>query len=726
MADSLIFVDSQNICKVIQHYVHNSTQLIDVSDIFGEGGSTYLSHLYDGGVASLLQKHNLHVLKHKQSAEECQNISFVLFPDFIGDALASLLIQLLDTSDSRTQRLRLSSISVKTLNPSGQQKKAAQPNNNIIESFVALDRVFDAHARKKLRVSDPKLPVLSLAAIFALSLVCRQENKIDDRAASTRQIAGVFRYKEHSFDAELIKINGKPPDIYDQNVAKAVIIDLKEASFSINNIRASGIAKSPPSPLNTTKLVAAAEKYLGFNAKQTLATARALYSGCDIGLKSPAGLITFPVTDSLFIPEEELLMIREYIFINYGKDYLPGTANTFTEKNRYGIGAIRPCRLSKPPQKVKKYLGKDQLLLYTLIWNRTIASQMIEATFKNQKIYFSGGPKKRYIFRAEANHVLGRGYWQIYPDAKSNASLPLLEDSDKHARVQTCEFKITQAAPVDKFSYSEGLLYDAIGDLDISLIETLGYSIGTLEKWDYIQIKSGQIVPTQKGRAAQRILSNAYPDILNRAYLRRLKKKVLKPPAKGKKQIDHAAELQKLFSNRAQQLQQDEALSAQPHSCPICNGAIIIKQSDYGRNLACENYPDACQYIKSIDIQAHRYFGRCDLCDSEMTVKVGKFGRFLACSDFPKCRFTKPYPIGVSCPENGCSGEVIERVTPKGRLFYGCSAYPKCSFSSWQKPVNVACPKCGNAYLVEKAGDASGPYTCPKCKTESDIAAVYE
>lgn len=726
MADSIIFVDSQTIFKVIQHYIPEQTQIIDISAIFGEGGSAYLSRLYNGGVTSLLQKHNAHIAAHKQTAENCQSVSFMLFPDFVGDALATLLMQLFDTSNDRTQRLRLSSISAGMLNPAGQQKKAARTSKNILETFIALDRVFDAHARQELHVSDPKLPVLSLAAAFALSLVCRLENKIDDKTASARHIAGVFRYKERFFDAELIKINGKPPDVYDRNVAKAVIIDLKEASFSISSIRVSEIVKSPPSLLNMTKLVAAAEQYLGFSAKRTLTTALSLYAGCDIGLKSPAGLITFPVTDSLFLPEAELLLIREYIFVNYGKDYLPEKANTFAEQSRHGIGAIRPTRLSKPPQKVKKYLGKDQLLLYTLIWNRTIASQMIAATFNNQKIFFSGGPKKRYVFRAEANHVVRRGYWQIYPDAKSNSSLPVLDDSDKRARVQTNEFKITQSASVINFSYSEGLLYDAIGDMDISLIETLAYSIEALKKWNFIQIKSGHIVPTQKGRAAQRILSDTCPDILNRAYLRRLKKKVLKPPMRGKIQIDYAAELQKLLDNRAQQLQQNKTLSEQPHICPICNGAMIIKQSETGRILVCENYPDSCQYSKSIDVHIHRYFGRCDLCTGEMTVKVGKFGRFLACSNFPTCRFTKPYPIGVSCPKNGCSGEVIERVTSKGQLFYGCSFYPKCSFSSWQKPVNIACPKCGNAYLVEKSGDNSGLYICPKCKSELEITAVHK
>lgn len=725
MADSLIFVDSQNIFQTIQHYVRNSTSLIDVSDIFGEGGSTYLNYLYNGG-GSFLQNHSDRVLAYKQAAAAGQSISFVLFPDFVGDALASFLMQLLNAKHSRTQRLRLPSISARTLNLCREQKKAAHPTLPILETFIALDKVFDAHLRQHLHVSDTKLPVLGLAAVFALGLVCQLENTANVKIGRTRQITGIFRYKERSFDAELIKVNGKPPDIYDQNVAKAVIFDLKKTLFSINNIRVSEIVKSPPSVLNTTKLVAAAEKHLGFSAKKTLATARSLYAGCDIGLKLPAGLITFPITDSLFVPEEELLVIREYIFVNFGKDYMPEKANTFAQQSRYGIGAIRPCRLSRPPQKVKKYLSTDQHLLYTLIWNRTIASQMIAATFNNHKIYFSGGPQKRYILLAEANHLVRRGYWQIYPDAKSSSSLPILDASDKRARVQANEFKITQTAPATRFSYSEGLLYDAIGDLDIGLIETLPYSIEALKKWKFIQIKSSQVIPTQKGREAQRVLRDACPDILNRAYLRHLKKKVLKPRVRGKKQIDYAAELQKLLRNRAQQLQQEKELSGQPQSCPICNGVMIVKQTESGRSLVCENYPDTCQYIKSIDVHVHRYFGRCDLCDSEMTVKVGKFGRFLACSNFPKCRFTKPYPIGVSCPQNGCSGQVIERVTPKGQLFYGCSAYPKCSFSSWKKPVNVACPQCGNAYLVEQVGDNSGLYTCPKCKAELDIAVVQE
>jgi DNA topoisomerase I len=718
MAKSYIFIDSKKNLNAFQQFVHESTALIDISDIFGECGVDYIAHLYNGDLASLYKTSNSQIESYKQLIQTSESVTFATCPDLTGDAVAAALTAVFETKNRRAHRLRLPALSTKSLQTKFTKKKKSTTNTGLLEKFIALDRVFDAHARQILQSNKKNKSVLGLASAIALDLICRRDNKVETPASKQRQITGMFHYKGVHIETDLSKIKNQLPDIRDQHIAKAILIDLKDQSFAISGLHSKKITKAPLSPLNTTKLLVAAEKYLGFHPQKTLAIARSLYDGCDIGLKSPLGLITYPLTDSYFVPEEELLLAREYILVNYGMDYLPSKANIYSDNSTTSVGAIRPTRLSKPPQKVKKHIDADEYLLYTLIWNRYLASQMIEAIFENQDIRLSGGPKNRYIFRAQIHHIVQRGYLQLYPDAKHSSSLPMLEESDKRARVEPTEFKIKKNETLESFIYTEALLYDAVCDLDISLVETLEYSIEVLKKWKLVHKNGDEIVATPQGRKINRVLGSSYPDILNRTYLRLLKKKVFKRPPRAKIEIDHADELQKLLSHRSQQIQSDDASMQKLKPCPVCGGSMILKRKDSGRYIVCENYPSTCQYTKSIDVHSHRFYGRCNLCESELRVKIGRYGRFLACSNFPKCKFTKPYPIDVHCPKPGCGGEIIERITSKGQLFYGCSAYPKCTFSSWQKPANIACPHCGNAYLIAKDGDDSSNFYCPKCKKD--------
>jgi len=723
MAESIIVVDSPKKLAALRHYAPEAAVFIDISTLFGNDCADYATLCYNGDLAEVLQRCVSLLQPHQQLIKSSAHIDVAASPDFAGAGVCSLINDLIDTPKGAVRHLHMASISTTSFASALADKYQRKPGSSILQNYIKLDKVFDVHARRQLKMADNNRPTLSLASLFALGLICKHDEKSTIPPQTRQQITGIFEYKSKIIEAVLIKLNGKQPDVEDRNKAKALIFDLKHQKLNISSLRTTRTVAAPPPPFTTTKLLAAAEEYHGFAPQRTLAAARSLYSGCNIGLKSPAGLITHPITDSFHVPDEELLAVREFILINYGKSYLPQKANVHSAFKKEHLGAIRPTRLAKPPQKLKKYLSDDELVVYTLIWKRFIASQMIDAVYENQTIRISGGPKSRYIFQAQTNHIPQRGFLQLYPEVHIDSADVGLQDSDKKAVIQAKEFQFTQEEQKNRFYYTEALLYDVLSDLDITLLETLEYHIETLKKWKFIQTSGNEIVTTPQGRAAYSILALTFPDIFNKSFLRRLKKSVTAPGKKGKKEIDHAAELEKLLAHREHQKQTAPMNEKAPQQCPICGGSIIEKQSDSGHYLHCENYPERCQFIKSIKVHSQRFYGRCDLCDSELAVKVGRYGRFLACSKFPKCRFTKPYPIDVRCPKPGCDGEIIERITSTGRLFYGCSNYPRCTFSSWQKPINIACPQCGSSYLAATS-ENSMLYFCPKCKNEMDISPV--
>lgn len=608
------------------------------------------------------------------------------------------------------------------------EKHNLQDGNGLLERSLRLDSTFDHYFRDLINAKNVKRPLFGLATALALKKI--NENDVAVLSRTTTQefcLYVLFRHKDDVHSAQLIRVNGKAPLITNSHAAKAMIFDLKEREFKIDRMSDSTLTTAPPLPLTTAKLLAAAEEQLGFSPRQTSEIARSLYDGCAIGQKRPVELITCPITDSLFVPEKELLAARELILVNYGRDYVPEKPRIYSDAES-DSGAIRPTLLSRSPKKLKKHLTETQFLLYDLIWNRFLASQMTDSAMIRRTVDIVAGPQKRYAFRMEQTQTVNRGYLQLFPDAANETSQLLSREWRKNDKLIPHDFVFSARADRSAFYYTEGRLLQALGDSDVCLVETLAYIPDILKEWKFIhQTADGRLYPTQPGKNASELLQQHYPDILNEQFMRQLKKRFILSD-KSKKNIDPVAELSKLLQYHIRTSADQTTIVTTEKTnrkCPVCGGAMLRQSGPSGDFMVCEFYPDKCQYSKSIAIHVHRYYGCCDDCHAELTVKVGRYGRFLACSTFPKCKFTKPFPIGAKCPREGCDGDVIERITKTGRLFYGCSHFPSCKFSSWQMPVNIACPKCGNLYMTTKSGDDS-VYHCPKCRAEFDMNLVEQ
>jgi DNA topoisomerase-1 len=721
MAKSLIIVESQQKLQTIKSFLNSTDQVYNVNGAVQDGGIEFLHHLVfnDPPQLSFLSEHRMDQLA--QIARESDAVLIATTPDFIGDALAHQLVDSLGQRD-RVSRLFLPVLSKNDFRTSCKSPtRHPTPNEALLAQSLKVDGTFDFYVRGVLNKKRAKRPIFGLAAAVALKMLCEvDENNSTARRDAATGVQAVFLFKNEKLAAQLVKVNGQPPSIEDKHTAKAIVFDLKEQKIKVHRISDNKQTTAPPLPLTTAKLIAAAERHLGFSPRETMAIARSLYNGCDIGLKSPVGLITYPITDSLFCPEEELLAAREFILVNYGKDYLPAQPRRYAKDNDASFSVIRPTLVSRTPKKVKKHLTKQQHQLYDLIWVRFLASQMTDVASSRRKVTLHAGPQKRYMLVAEQNRTTERGYLQLFPEAANKTSMMFAQEFQKGREWIPHDFEIVQESTDTDFYYTKGRLLEALGDLDVCLTEILELIPDILQSWKFIRItKDGRLYPTRAGISAYHALKRFYPDIVNEQFVRLHKKKYFLKSAK-KKRIDPVQELLKLLENSARSSIDENLASAQKtkHTCPLCGGVMLRQKRESGDFMICERYPDSCHYSKLIHSHAQRFYGRCDECNAELTVRVGRYGRFLACSKFPRCKFTKPYPIGAKCPKEGCHGDVIERTTKSGRLFYGCSFYPQCTFSSWQMPVNVACPKCGNLYMVLKDRDDAEHYTCPTCKSE--------
>ncbi|MBN1558665.1 topoisomerase DNA-binding C4 zinc finger domain-containing protein [candidate division KSB1 bacterium] len=726
MAKSIILVESQQKLRTLQSYVADDHHIVNMNGAIEDAGTEYLRHLLFNQPAELAFLSDSKIASLSQIIRDSETVLLATSPDYTGDALARQIVNALHLKDKDVHRLFLQAISKReVIKAIGEKRNIPAGSGALLEKSFGVDSAFNDYFRDLINSKKIKKPIFSLAAALALRKIYENDAAMASRTSTlASSLCILFKRHGRSFTARLSKINGQTPSIANSHAAKAIIFDLKEQKYKIDRLSDSTITTAPPLPFTTAKLIAAAETHLGFSPRQTCSIARSLYNGCDIGQKKPVGLITYPITDSLFIPEQDLLSAREFIMVNYGKAYVPEKPRLYSDASYSAFSVIRPTAPSRTPKKLKKHLADGPFQLYDLIWKRFLASQMTDSTMAHRKVYITAGPQKAYVFRLEQIQTMGRGYLQLFPQTENQTSFLFSQEWQKNGEIIPCDYKYVVEQHKSDFYYTEGRLLEALGDLDVCMIETLEYIPDILREWKFVrQTADGKLYPTRPGKTACELLQRRYPDILNERFIRQQKAKLFMLE-NGKKNIDPVAEITKLLQHPARPTMEDQAadgaVKKTNSKCPVCGGSMLQKSSSSGDYMVCEFYPDNCQYSKSIHPHLHRYYGRCDDCHAELTVKIGRYGRFLACSAFPKCKFTRPFPTGAKCPREGCEGDVIERITKTGRLFYGCSLFPHCKFSSWQMPVNIACPKCGNLYLTLKNSDAFDVYQCPKCKTEFD------
>ncbi|MDY6135320.1 type I DNA topoisomerase [Campylobacter lanienae] len=489
-------------------------------------------------------------------------------------------------------------------------------------------------------------------------------------------------------EVELIEFQGSKIEkltITNAQRAKYILDNIKDDKFKVKSIESKERKTNPQPPFMTSTLQQSASNRLGFSPKKTMMLAQSLYEGVQTN-SGFMGAITYMRTDSLNIAKEALNAARELIKSEFGSKYLPKTANIYTTKSKgaqEAHEAIRPTNLSFTPQIASQYLDKDMLKLYTLIYNRFLASQMSPSLCEIQNIIIMG---ENCGFKLLGKKVTFDGFYRVYGDMDKDKILPPLKIDDNMSIQSIKSTKHTTEPPS---RYSEAGLVKKLESLGIGRPSTYAPTISLLTSRDYVKVEKKQLIPNDIAFTITSVLEENFKDIVDSEFTSKMEEK-----------LDDIAE------NKADW---QEVLSNFYHP--------FIKQIDEGKTN-----------IKSQKV-AEPIGEKCPDCGGELVKRKGRFGEFIACLNFPKCKYTKnlansnkfekkePSKIGIQCPD--CGGELVERISKKGK-FYGCANYPKCNFLSKYKPIIDKCPKCNTQMVLKelKKGDFK---ECPQCKFKEEV-----
>jgi DNA topoisomerase-1 len=496
---------------------------------------------------------------------------------------------------------------------------------------------------------------------------------------------------------------------------------LRGADYRVEKVERKERKRSPSPPFTTSTMQQEAARKLGFSARKTMTLAQRLYEGLDLAGEGTVGLITYMRTDSLTIAETAVREIAELVSSEYGKEYTlaePRRYKTRSRNAQEAHEAIRPTSAMRTPPRVAAALDRDQLRLYTLIWQRTVATQMADARFNQVGVDISATQgDARYGLRATGQTMVFDGFIRIYkegrdegPDEDAEATLPEMTAEQMLRMLEVLpEQHFTQPPP----RFSEASLVKTLEELGIGRPSTYASIIDTIQRREYVTLEEKRFRPTDVGEIVTDKLVEHFPDVVD-AHFTAYMEKELDDIAEGDlRKLQMLEEFNGPFERALEKAEHSfERFSEElDEACPLCPnegreaGKLEIKLGRYGKFIGCTNYPD-CRYIRNMDgserAEPELLEEICPDCGKQLQRRVGRFGPFVGCSGYPECRYIKkdpPKSTGVTCPQCG-EGELIEKRSRFGSLFYSCSRYPDCNCAVGNPPEpDRPCPECGSLLL---------------------------
>ena len=656
----------------------------------------------------------------KEAALKAQTVFLATDPDREGEAISWHLVESAGLKDGKYQRVAFHEITADAVKEAFRHPRSI--DMKLVEAQQAR-RILDRLVGYKL---SPFLWTKLQAGLSAgrvqsaaLRIVVDRENEID--AFDPREYWSIAVDLEKSahppFRAGLLGMaDGTKLDIPREAPARAIASDLEAARYAVADVKSKPSTRQPPPPFITSTLQQDGYRKLGFAAKHTMALAQQLYEGLDIGGEGRVGLITYMRTDSPHVAPQALREVREYIQRKYGPDYLPEKPRQYRARGhaQEAHEAIRPTSILREPEKLRPFLKAEQLRLYGLIWRRMLASQMAPARYQVGTIDIEAKGKKAYMLRAASTLLTFPGFTTLYVESRDEKEeptqkLPPLKKEEKLRFLGAFpEQHFTQPPP----RYNDATLIRALEEKGIGRPSTYAPILSTLREREYVMKREGKLYPQKLGRTVAGLLLDHFPQIVDLDFTARMEKE-LDQIAEG--DIGWQETLQEFYTPFAKSLQEEMEKSGE--KCPECGRPLVVKRGRFGYFQACSGFPD-CRYSKPLAQQAEpeETKEKCPDCGKPMVVKRGRFGKFLACSGYPECRRTQPYSkkLGIPCPK--CGGELGEKETKKGRVFYGCLNYPKCKFASSRRPVGT-CPRCKGLLVSYR----KGLWQCLECKEKTEI-----
>ena len=703
----------------------------------------------------------------KKAAKGKEHIYLASDPDREGEAIAWHIADQVAKNHKQVHRVMINEITKKAV-----QEAIANPqelDRNKFDAQVArrvLDRLVGYKISPILWTKVRRGLSAGRVQSVAVRLVCEREKEV--RAFEPVEYWSLTALLEGhpppSFKAKLVqwqdqKVDNKKFRLENEAGVQGIVKSLESAPWVIGEVEKKERRRYPTPPFVTSKLQQEAARKLGFQPKRTMQLAQQLYEGVDLGSEGSVGLITYMRTDSTRVSNDALAAVREHIQTQYGKNYLPDKPNTFRSKKgaQDAHEAIRPTSVEYSPERVRRYLRRDMLQLYTLIWDRFVASQMVPAVYDQTAFEI---PIKEAVFRATGQQVKFDGFMKLYTEgrderaAQANGEDEDDEDSPDLAGVlpnlkKGDELKLLAMEPRQHFTqppprFTQASLIKELDEKGIGRPSTYAAIISNILDREYVeQNESRQLVPTDLGILVTDLLVESFPDILNVEFTAGMEDELDKIEDGKEKWTKAMKRFYTPFERdlkKAAKEMRDVKRQEVPTdiACEKCGALMVVKWGRNGEFIACPKYPD-CKNTKNfkrsnegeIEITVEEEVNEaCEKCGRPMLLRFGKFGKFLGCSGYPECKniqpLQKPVDLGVRCPE--CKeGNLKERKSRWGKMFYGCDRYPECKFASWEKPMPTPCPDCDSPILVEKITKRAGrTHRCYKKECGYSIAVAEQ
>lgn len=740
---SLVIVESPGKVKTISKFLGKDylvkASIGHVRDLPGKGLGIDIKNNFKP-IYEILEEKIKVVKELKDLAKKVDKIYLAPDPDREGEAIAWHLYEILGKPE-KTVRIECNEITKDAV------KNAIKHPRKIDKNLVAAQqarRILDRLVGYKISpLLWRKVGGKSAGRVqsVALRLVIEREKDINAFIKEEYWSVHSELQKDNvSFTANLFKWDGKtiisPKNketksslvIKTKDLVEKIVSELKNVDFHVSNIDTKHSHKNPFPPFITSTLQRACANVLGFTVKKVMKMAQELYEGLEIGEEGPVGLITYMRTDSTRVSKEAQDDAKSFILKTFGKEYYPHEPRIFKTKKKNvqdAHEAIRPTSAHRTPSSIKKYLNSDQYKVYKLIWERFVASQMAEAKLLTTTIEISSG---KGIFHTSATKILFDGFLKAFEpgdevieeEDKENerdqiideviTSLPSLQLNDK--------LKLLNLNPKQHFTeppsrFNEASLVKKLEELGIGRPSTYANTISTILDRKYVhKIDKKALAPTKLGDIVTELLVNHFPKYIDYDFTAQMELNLDEIEGAKQKWDKMISNFYEGFDKNLKKAQVDlqKVVIKSEHTCPNCKAPMLLKGGRFGPFLGCSNYPE-CKTVMNLSKDGvplpkdRDSEEKCPKCESKMVIRHGPYGEYLQCTN-KDCnhRMTLIKTIGIKCPLKGCEGEVIEKRSRYGKIFYGCSMWvkTKCNSVFWSKPILEYCPECNSLLTLKE------------------------
>tara|TARA_R110001606_G_scaffold346892_5_gene496085 strand:- start:46474 stop:48756 length:2283 start_codon:yes stop_codon:yes gene_type:complete len=748
MGKKLVIVESPAKAKTIQKYLGKDVEVLasygHVRDLLPKEGAVDTANDF-AMKYQIIDRNSKHLDAIAKAMKKADVLYLATDPDREGEAISWHLLELLKKrgvlKDKETHRVVFHEITKQAVNDAvAHPRELSMDMVNAQQARRALDYLVGftlspllwKKVRRGLsagRVQSPALRMIVERELEIEAFIPQEYWSIEADAA----------FEKQNFDGKLTHYKDKKLSQFTVNNGEQsaeVVATLNKAAkgkLLVTKVDKKQRKRNPAAPFTTSTLQQEASRKLGFGAQRTMSVAQQLYEGTDTG-DGAVGLITYMRTDSVTLANEAIEELRAFIAEKYGAKAVPASPQEYKTKSKNAQEAheaVRPTSVLRTPESLTKYLSSDQLKLYTLIWQRTVACQMVHATMNTVAVDMACGTGN--TFRANGSTVVNPGFMSVYLEGQDDAAksdkderiLPIMEVGDV---VELLAIRPEQHFTEPPPRFSEASLVRSLEEHDIGRPSTYASIISTLLQREYVELEKKRFHPTDVGRVVGKFLAEHFTKYVDYDFTAKLEDE-LDAVARGEKEWvpllrNFWGPFKEQVETKDKEVQRsDVTQELLDEDCPKCGKKLSSRLGRSGRFIGCTAYPE-CDYTRNIngeetsnepEVVADR---KCPKCESDLWVRTGKYGKFIGCSSYPKCKhiesLEQPTNTGVTCPQ--CNkGEILTRKSRRGKIFYSCSDYPDCDYALWNEPLKEACPKCKWPILTIKTTKSRGTEkVCPQ------------